>query len=233
MAKKDYKNWKIGNSIGQGGQGVAKRATHKNHPEIKGVLKELINDNRLSRFRREIKALERINSPYIPKLLDYSLESPPYFFVTPELGINLEKFTAETPLDLNAALNLFEMVIKAIKDAHNIGVVHRDIKPNNIIVSEDGSIAYLIDFGISDLNEPDNFVTGSSEALGNAAFAAPECYSGREEEPGPASDIYSLGKLLFWMASGGQKIVRENLTPTKLDKIKHDNPTANSILNGF
>jgi serine/threonine protein kinase len=100
--------------------------------------------------------------------------------------------------------------------------LHRDIKPNNVTVNDDGT-PFLVDFGICavDDEELDGGLTSTMEALGNRNFTAPECEAGSEEECGPPSDVYSLGKVLYWMASGRrnlpqQKFNRERLTITDL-----------------
>jgi serine/threonine protein kinase len=126
--------------------------------------------------------------------------------VTTDCGKPLEAVLSG--VDLNRRLFWFRDLAVAIRDAHSKDIVHRDIKPSNVVVSDDLTNAYLIDFGICALADagPPHTV---NEAFGNAAFAAPECSLGHPDRPGAACDIYSAGKLLYWLASGGSPIYRE------------------------
>ncbi|MET0993669.1 MAG: protein kinase, partial [Mycobacterium sp.] len=105
-------------------------------------------------------------------------------------------------------------ILVAVKDAHSKDVVHRDIKPNNVTVNDD-SRAFLVDFGIC-ADESDSGLTSTMEALGNRSFTAPECEPGSDVEIGTASDVYSLGKLLYWIASDGKKLPQQRFDRDKL-----------------
>jgi serine/threonine protein kinase len=224
MGKVYGDRWKNEGSVGEGGQARTFRVRDLSDGSTNWILKELKNRQRLGRFKREILVLEAINSPHIPKTEDYSVGDPAYH-VSPALGIGLDKYAASNPLDVDHALDLFEQIVSAVRDAHKTGVVvHRDIKPNNVVISPDGTMAYLIDFGICQYSDGElTLLTTSEEPFGNAAFAAPECFLGREEEPGPACDVYSLGKLLYWMISGSHYISRERLSSTVVERIMTDN----------
>lgn len=190
------------------------------------ILKELKNKKRLGRFEREINALNAIDSPRIPKTEDYSVGDPAYH-VSKDLGVGLDKHVRSDPLTIDQALALFEQIVEAVRDAHGTDtvVVHRDIKPNNVVVAPGGENAYLIDFGLCQFSEDGEpiLLTRPDEPFGNAAFAAPECSLGREEEPGPPCDVYSLGKVLYWMVSRGGYINRENLSSAAVAGIDTDN----------
>jgi serine/threonine protein kinase len=138
------------------------------------------------------------------------------------LGSDLENHPNYGVLSLNQILRLFEQIVTGIHYAHGKGVAHRDIKPNNIVLSNDTSTAYIIDFGISQFPLDNTALTNSSEPLGNRGFSAPECNLGRIEKPSFPADIYSLGKLLYWMVSGGSYINREDLSDYSLSKIQSD-----------
>ncbi len=217
--------WRIlGETVGEGGQGTARRVRDTRDGSEHWVLKELKYRERLLRFEREIRALETLDSPHIPKTEDYSLEHPAYH-VSPYLGVGLNKHVRSEPLDIDRALALFEQVVRAVRDAHGTSevVVHRDVKPNNVVVAPTGDKTYLIDFGLCQFDDGElTTLTTGEEPFGNAAFAAPECLLGREEEPGPPCDVYSLGKLLYWMVSGGGHINRETLSPRVLGGIATD-----------
>jgi len=225
MAKTFGKRWKIITDLPEGGQ--AHTFIVKDLEENPGlfVLKRLKNSKRLGRFRTEIEALKNISSPWIPPVIDYSIEEGAdlSYVVTPYLGIDLEKYADTSPLSIIESLNLFENLVNAVKCAHRSGIKHRDIKPNNVVVSEDGSRIFLIDFGICQFLDGNLILTPTDEQLGNTAFAAPECLPGRNEEPNFPCDIYSLGKLLYWMVTEGSYISREELAPAIINRIKDEN----------
>ena len=134
------------------------------------------------------------------------------YLVTPYRGKDLTRLThVEEPRVL---LERFRGVVVAVRDAKAKGIVHRDIKPNNVVVNEEGT-SFLVDFGIC-ADDGDDVVLTTVEAFGNRAFAAPECEAGSEDEPREPSDVYSLGKLLYWMASAGKFLAQQNFNRDKL-----------------
>ncbi len=207
-------------TVGEGGQAHTFRVKDMHDGSTNWILKRLKNATRLDRFEREILALEAIDSPHIPKTVDYSVDETSAYHVSPDLGIGLDKYVSSCPLDVDHALDIFAQIVSAVRDAHATGaVIHRDIKPNNVVVSLDGEKAFLIDFGICQYTDGELTLLTTEEAFGNPAFAAPECTLGYEEEPGPPCDVYSLGKLFYWMISRGGYVHRETLSPTALNRI--------------
>jgi serine/threonine protein kinase len=154
----------------------------------------------LARFEREVSALDAVDSLHIPKTEDYSVGDQVYH-VSKDLGISLDKHALLESLTVDRALALLEQIVEAVRDAHGTAIVlvHRDIKPNSVVIAPGGKKAYLVDFGLCQFSEDGELVllTGRDEPFGNAAFAAPECSLGREKEPGSPCDVYSLGKVLY------------------------------------
>jgi serine/threonine protein kinase len=201
--------WQCVRAIGEGGQGQAFLARDLKDGSDEWVLKLLKNRQRLGRFEREILALQAIASDYIPTIRDYSLDRPAYV-VTRFLGRDLTKHPRIQELTTKGILGVFRQVVLAVRDAYGAGVIHRDIKPNNIVLSDSGLRAYVIDFGICQYTDRQLTSLTKDEAFGNAGFAAPECFLGSEEAPTAASDVYSLGKVLYWLSSRGGFINRES-----------------------
>ncbi|MCI0389441.1 MAG: serine/threonine protein kinase [Acidobacteria bacterium] len=201
---KTYGNWRVLERLSEGGQAWTSRVRHADGREA--VLKLIKNPKRKWRFEREVSALRLLDSPAVPRLLDFGETDGRPWLVTADCGQPLVSVVGGS--DLNSRLSWFQDLVLAIRDAHAVGVVHRDIKPTNVVVSDDLKNAYLIDFGICALSDTGPPYT-TAEALGNAAFAAPECFLGHLDRPGAACDIYSVGKLLYWLASGGRAIYRE------------------------
>jgi serine/threonine protein kinase len=202
--------WKTIRSIGEGGQGRTYLVQDTSDRSEGWVLKLLKNRQRLGRFDREIEALEALESDHIPRVRAYSL-GPPAYVVTPYVGQDFTKHPRVPSLDTIEILEVFGQAVTAIADAHEAGVVHRDIKPNNLVLSESALHVNVIDFGICQYEDGHLTSLIADEAFGNPAFAAPECLMGREEEPTAACDVYSLGKVLYWLSSRGGYINRESL----------------------
>ena len=210
MGKVYGERWETLASLGEGGQARAFHVRDLQSPDgdERWVLKRLKNTQRIGRFEDEIKALLTIESPRIPRVEDYSLGDPAYL-VYPYIGPSLDQ-VADT-LSFDQALDLYWDVAEAVSAAHYHNVVHRDLKPQNIVVDEnpDGRRAYLIDFGICQIEDGHAF-TVTEEPLGSRSFAAPELEAGSPVAVGPKSDVYSLGKLLYWMVMQGKMFAREN-----------------------
>jgi serine/threonine protein kinase len=219
MAKKKYGQWQIESSLGEGGQGFTFRVTNENG--ARGVLKRLKNPTRGWRFKREIEAFQRISSPNIPCYIDSGMQGEQNWVVVEDCGESMPNVLAEGT-SLEVILSWYADITKAVFEAHKLGIIHRDIKPNNIVIDQENNSAYLIDFGICYiLNDAPPWTT-SEEAFGNAAFAAPECLLGTTEPPGAPCDIYSMGKLFYWMISNRRHILRERLEGLE-DHVRHEN----------
>ena len=202
---KRYGNWQVLSSLGEGGQAWTYCVRHQNGREA--VLKLVKNPKREWRFKREVMALNLLQSPNIPTFVEYGESEGRPWIVTENCGQPLLKMISEaTSLQ---RLSWFCDIVLATRDAHQSEIIHRDIKPNNVVISVDKSTAYLIDFGICAIADSDSSLT-TLEALGNAAFAAPECALGYPGKPKKASDIYSLGKVFYWLMSDGKPIFRED-----------------------
>ena len=167
----------------------------------------------LARFGKEIKASFALKHPNIISVKDSAYENTqtPYLVTEYCSGRNL---TAEKIRDLPTIerLRIFEYVCEAIAHAHQQGVIHRDIKPDNIFLkSTDSFIPIVGDFGLcffKDDNITERPTAPTSESMGNWQFGPPE-RSRREEHPSGSFDVYQLGKLLYWLLSGGVILDRE------------------------
>jgi len=210
-----YDRWKIVSSLPEGGQAhiFVVEDTRKEFPG-QWVLKRLknIKDNaRRARFAQEVKATQSIEHPNVLRIIDTSLDAERPYFVTElcELG-SLEKVGA-TPYKgkVRAAVETLLPVADVLVAAHRINVIHRDIKPANILFRRDG-MPVVGDFGICFV-EGGERVTLTDEGIGSRNFIAPEMESGQGDlgQPSDRTDVYSLGKVLYWMLSGGLEFARE------------------------
>jgi serine/threonine protein kinase len=214
-----YGDWLVVESLGEGGQAHSYRVTRSGSSDDGYVLKRLKNAARLPRFRQEVDALKTLSHERVPQLVDFKLDGDsPWLVYTYVDGMTLDK--AVHDLSVDEGLDLCRDVTEAVAAAHAVGIVHRDIKPNNVIVTGDAPHrrACLIDFGICQSVDGKLQLTTTGEGLGNWAFAAPEAWPGSELETSEKSDVYSLGALLYYSVTGGV-IVGPNLTPTKIERI--------------
>ena len=196
--------YKIESVIGQGGMGTVFRASRDqgdfNHNvAIKVIKPGVVNDSLIEKFDRERQLLAGLTHPNIARLYDggTTLNGLPYFVMELIEGQSIVAWAKQKNLNIEARLELFNAACRAIAYAHRNLIVHRDITPNNILVTDEGDVK-LIDFGIakpkSDHVERMADETSLNSLSFTPGFAAPERSKGGN--PNTLSDIFSLGKLL-------------------------------------
>lgn len=215
MAKssKNTGRWKIVEPLGGGGQAEVFTVTDK-LDEHQGVfaLKRLKNVKRQERFTREIAALRRLNGdPNIVTLVDVDGGEEPRWFVMALGEGSLEELAPPDGYPVERAFELFRLICTGVMALHREGVVHRDLKPENVIVS-DGD-AKVGDLGLCLIEELPR-VTPDWEAIGARYYMAPESEAGRDDDADVRADVYSLGKLLYWLLAGNI-LPREKLRSPK------------------
>jgi len=209
--------WRIEGPIGEGGQGWTYKVCRSDGPDKQPyVLKRLKNKGRLQRFQREIAALTKLQHPGILRIIETAEDSEEPFFVTEFCeGPDLSKANL-SGMDLLTKLRMFRQVCDAVAAAHTVGILHRDLKPSNILSRKDGSVV-VGDFGLCiDLNDAQERATTTSEAIGARMYIAPEVEMGRVEEPEASSDVYSLGKVLYFILSA-RTLMREDYAEPEYD----------------
>jgi len=162
----------------------------------------------LKRFEREAKALARLTHPNIVKVTDYGeYESKPYL-VMPYLPGGTLKTKLGKPMSWNEAVELILPVAEALRYAHSEHMIHRDVKPSNIIHTRSGH-PMLTDFGIAKLLDLEETVdlTGTSAAVGTPEYMAPEQANAKTVDH--RADIYSLGIVLYEMVTGRKPFIAD------------------------
>ncbi|MBA4370725.1 MAG: serine/threonine protein kinase [Coriobacteriaceae bacterium] len=154
----------------------------------------------IDRFRREAQAAANLSHPGIGNVYDSGSEGDTYYIVMEYVsGIDLKALVKrDGPLDPVKAANYAEQVCAALAAAHGYDVIHRDIKPQNILLQPDGRVR-VMDFGIARVTDGDD-LTHTGSVLGTAQYVSPEQAQGRPLTPG--SDLYSLGCVLYEMLTG-------------------------------
>ncbi len=201
LAGQQIKGYKLLNTVGAGGFGAVYRADQPQigrEVAIKIILPEYANHpDFIRRFEVEAQVIARLEHPHIIPLYDYWRDADGAYLVMRFLrGGSLRDILGEHALSLAEATQVMDQLAAALAVAHRNGVIHRDIKPDNILFDDDGN-AYLTDFGIAkDLANETN-VTKADMVIGSPAYLSPEQV--RAEEVTPRADIYSLGVLLYEM----------------------------------
>jgi serine/threonine protein kinase len=209
---KQFGKWEVTQSLDVGGQAWVYLVKDKDSASDKQyILKRLKNANRLERFKTEIESLQKLNHPGIVKLLDFDIsDKNPWFVQEYCSGGDLEKYVQRnSPLEVDNVFDFIEGIAEALEYAHKQGFIHRDIKPANIFLRSTNGPAVLGDFGLVWKDDSGERLTLTDEAVGSFHYRAPELLDGRVEEPTRECDIYSLGKVLYFMLSGGRIFDRE------------------------
>ncbi len=219
--------YEIIRELGRGGMGavyLARDHSLERTVAVKVIPEDLVRDTRsLDRFRKEARAAARLQHPAIVGIHGLSEEGGVCFFVMEYLeGESLEKILdREGKLPPDEALKITSRIASALDHAHRRGIVHRDIKPGNIILNRETGLVKVTDFGIARALEADDGRTEPEFRVGTPRYMSPEQVRG--EELDGRSDIFSLGAVLFRMLSGKDPFEGESFL-TVMRKIIEERP---------
>lgn len=200
---KQYGNWINDRTLSEGGQARVYLVYNKDDKDQhRRVLKRLKNNKRLNRFRSEIDAITKLDHPNVVKLLDFNLDSESPYLVTEYCSGGTLSNIDFTDWPIIEKLHLFNSICEGVAHAHNHDIIHRDLKPDNIFLREDGRTPVVGDFGICFITDSGERVTLVDEAVGARNYTAPELEDGRSDLVNKSVDVYSLGKILYWIISG-------------------------------
>ena len=179
----------------------------------------------LERFRREARAVARLSHPNIVTVIDRGDDDGRQFIVFEHVeGENLKELVLRTGrLPVRRALELALAVADGLAFAHEHGLVHRDVKPQNVLLSSEGDVK-VTDFGIARSLHVEQGVTQTGTVLGTAEYLAPEQASGRPVSP--ATDVYSLGVVLWELLAGDAPFVGENFVAVALQHVNEPPPSV-------
>jgi len=237
--------YELGERLGFGGMSTVQVALDRRlerQVAVKLLAEHLADDDQfITRFKREALSAARLVHPNIVQVFDFGLdEATERYYIVMEYirgRSGAEILKDETRLGVEDTLELVDGVCRGLAHAHRMGVVHRDVKPGNILRSDEGAVK-LADFGIAKaLSGSTSQITQAGSVLGTAAYLAPEQASGADV--GPAADLYGIGVVTYQLLAGRLPYDANSLTelalmqqrayPVRLDEIAPEVPPALAI----
>lgn len=232
---RDCGEYELLEELGRGGMGVVYKARQKNLDRIvalKMILRgDLASAGDLARFRAEAEAAAQLHHANIVPVYEVGeIDGRPFFSMKLIEGTTLARRLLNGPQPSRAAAEMLAPICRAIADAHRRGVLHRDLKPSNILIDNEGH-TFVTDFGLAKRVKTDGSnahlaglqsLTQSGAILGTPSYMAPEQAAGNRGEVSTASDIYSLGAILYAMLTGRPPFQAESAVDTVLMVLEQD-----------
>ncbi|MBI3272709.1 MAG: SUMF1/EgtB/PvdO family nonheme iron enzyme [Planctomycetes bacterium] len=226
----DFGEYRLLGRLGEGGMGVVYRALHRSLNRIVALKVLTPGDQatpaQITRFIDEARNAAKLSHPHIIPIFDVGIHrGHHYFTMKPIEGPTLEKLMIQDlgrfAREPRAAVELLLPVAEAIQYAHEHGIIHRDIKPSNILIGPDGA-PNVMDFGLSkDVSEGQK-LTKTGMVLGTPCYMSPEAARADTRQIGPASDVFSLGAVLYEMLTGRPPFLGKTYYETMEHVLKSD-----------
>src|SRR5204863_1716926 len=202
----DFGDYELLEQIGRGGQGVVFRARQKSLNRTVALkvinLGQWASRAHLRRFRLEAEAAAKLEHPGIVPIHEVGeRDGSCYFSMKFVEGGQLDAVATREPMPIRRAAELITKVARTVHYAHEHGILHRDVKPGNILLDTKGA-PHLTDFGLARLVESDSTVTRTLEVLGTPSYMAPEQAAGNNTQLTSATDVYGLGAVLYQLLTG-------------------------------
>ncbi len=202
----DLGDYELLEEIGRGGQGVVYRAHQKSLNRTVALkvigLGPWTTQGHLKRFRREAEAAAHLEHPCIVPIYEVGeRDAQCYFSMKFVEGGQLDEVVRHTPMSIRQSAELVAKVARTVDYAHEHGILHRDIKPGNILLDKNGE-PHLTDFGLARLLDAQSSVTRTIDVLGTPSYMAPEQAAAETSKLSKATDVYGLGAVLYQLLTG-------------------------------
>ena len=202
----NFGDYELLDEIGRGGQGVVYRARQKSLNRTVALkvigLGHWATEAHLKRFRREAEAAASLeHSGIVPIYEVGEHDGSCYFSMKFVEGGQLDELVKREPMPIKRAADLIAKVARTVHYAHEHRILHRDIKPGNILLDQKGE-PHLTDFGLARLVETESTVTRTLEVLGTPSYMAPEQATGNNAQLTAATDVYGLGAVFYQLLTG-------------------------------
>jgi serine/threonine protein kinase len=203
-----HNRFRLEERLGVGGMGAVYKAKHLFLDRVAAIKiiqpEQKSQDHFRAWFLREARAVNMINHAHIVEIYDYGETEDGLAYLVMEFldGTPLSKFISRGPMDLRESVDILEQVCAALARAHDMGVIHRDLKPDNIYLIERGgrkNFVKILDFGLARVVK-EGRLTEEGAVFGTPEYISPE--QARGEEAGPSADLYSLGVIFYEMLTG-------------------------------
>ena len=231
-------NYQILEEIGRGGMGVIYRARQRHSRRIVAIKRILSchadSQDTLMRFRREAQAAANLDHPNILPIYEVSEshDGLPFFSMKFASGGSLLEAAPALRSEPRRAIALMAKVARAVQYAHEQGILHRDLKPGNILLDGSGE-PMVSDFGLAKWLEPTGRVTRTPTIFGTPGYIAPEQVNGSAGNLKPAADVYSLGAVLFDLLTGQPPFMGEHALKTIQQAAEKPAPKLRSLAPGL
>src|SRR5436189_577543 len=202
----NFGDYELLEEIGRGGQGVVYRAHQKSLNRTVALkvigLGPWTTEAHFKRFRREAEAAASLEHPCIVPIYEVGeRDAQCYFSMKFIEGGQLDEVVRREPMLIRRAVELIAKVARTVHYAHEHGILHRDIKPGNILLDAKGE-PLLTDFGLARLVEAESTITGTLEVMGTPSYMAPEQAAGETRKLTSTTDVYGLGAVLYQLLTG-------------------------------
>lgn len=220
--------------IARGGMGVVYKARQTSLSRIVAVKMiltgQFASEQEAKRFQTEAEAAANLKHRHIVAVYEVGeYEGQSYFSMDYIEGKNLAEFVREHPLPPRTAARYVHQIAEAIHFAHQQGTLHRDLKPSNVLIDANDEVK-ITDFGLATQVEADSGLTQTGQILGTPSYMPPEQAQGKRLLIGPASDVYSLGAILYELLTGRPPFKADNTLET-LRQVIETEPISPRLLN--
>lgn len=229
-----FGDYEIIEEIARGGMGVvyaARQVSLNRIVALKMILSgSLASKADVQRFRAEAEAAANLRHPNIVAIYEIGEHEGRHYFSMEFIeGKNLAELARGLPLPPQRAAGYLQTTAEAVHYAHAQGTLHRDLKPSNVLIDERDQ-PHVTDFGLATRLDGGSELTASGQVLGTPSFMPPEQVAGRREALGPASDVYSLGAILYHLLTGRPPFAAGTMEET-LRQVMELEPAAPRLLN--